>query len=83
MPLQQGLVKFNELYWIALIIIKKNKLCNIFFNVNHPSRHQKENGIIRSSSKEDTKKFMDFIYKDAELYMERKYNNFKKFFDNN
>ena len=60
----------------------KNK-CNIFFNVNHPSGHKKENGIIRSSSKEETKKFMDFIYKDAELYMERKYNNFKKFFDNN
>ena len=60
----------------------KNK-CNIFFNVNHPSGHKKENGIIRSSSKEETKKFMDFIYKDAELYIERKYNNFKKFFDNN
>lgn len=56
---------------------------NINFNVIHPSGANEKNGVIRSSSKKETKKFMDFIYKDAELYMERKYNNFKKFFDNN
>ena len=46
---------------------------NIHFKVNHPCGKKEENGIIRSHSKEEIKKFINYIYKDADLYMERKY----------
>ena len=47
---------------------------NIHFKVNHLFGTKEENGILRSHSKEDIKKFINYIYKDANLYMERKYN---------
>ena len=45
----------------------------IYFRVNHPFGKSELNGIIRSTSKEDIKNFINYIYKDANLYMERKY----------
>ena len=46
---------------------------NIDFKVNHPTGHSELNGIIRSSSKENIIKFINYIYKDADLYMKRKH----------
>lgn len=46
---------------------------DIHFNVNQPSGKNKENGLIRSKSKKEIEKFIKYIYKDAELYMERKH----------
>lgn len=46
---------------------------DIDFKVNHPTGHSELNGIIRSSSKSNIIKFINYIYKDAELYMERKH----------
>lgn len=53
---------------------------NIFISLSIPSGHKPENGLIRIEQKQAIKKFMNYIYKDADLYMERKYNKFKEFF---
>lgn len=60
----------------------KNK-CDINFNVNKISGHKEENRIIRSGSNQETKKFMDYIYRDADLYMKRKHNKFVEYFNKN
>lgn len=47
--------------------------------------HQKKdirNGLIRSFSNKENIKFMNYIYKDADLFMKRKYNKYKEFFKN-
>jgi len=36
--------------------------------------------LLRSSSNIETKKFFEYIYKDADLYMKRKYNKFIIYF---
>jgi intein/homing endonuclease len=56
----------------------KNKQ-NISFQVNKPSGKKELNGLIRSKSKNDIKNFINYIYKNAELYMERKYNKCLQF----
>lgn len=54
---------------------------DINFSVSYPSGKSKNNGLIRSFSKQENKKFMDYIYKNADLYMKRKYNKYIEFFD--
>ena len=49
-------------------------------NVNHPTDKNENNSIIRTTKKDNVKKFMDYIYKDADLYMERKRKKFEEFF---
>ena len=53
----------------------------IKFMVNQPTGKKEGNKIIRSHSKKECKKFMDFIYKDADLYMKRKKDKFKEYFE--
>ena len=54
----------------------------IIFHTNHPTGKSELNGLIRSGSNIQTKKFMEYIYKDADLYMDRKYQVFKEYFNN-
>lgn len=49
-------------------------------NVNHPTDKNENNSIIRTTKRDNVKKFMDYIYKDADLYMERKRKKFEEFF---
>ena len=46
---------------------------NIDLKVNHPTGKKELNGIIRTKSKSNIIKFINYIYKDANLYMERKH----------
>lgn len=46
---------------------------DINLNVNHPTGHSELNGLIRTHSKQNLIKFINYIYKDANLYMERKH----------
>lgn len=55
---------------------------DINFNVSHPSKKDIRNGLIRSFSNKENIKFMNYIYKDADLFMKRKYNKYKEFFKN-
>ena len=59
------------------------KTQNINFNVNKVRGKKDENALIRSSSNKENKKFMEYIYKDADLYMQRKYEKFLTFFKEN
>lgn len=54
---------------------------NIFTSLSVPTNHKPENGLFRIESKKGVKIFMEYIYKDADLYMERKYNKFQEFFN--
>lgn len=54
--------------------------CEIKFNVIILSGHDSRNGLIRSFSNKENKKFMEYIYKDADLFMKRKYDKYKEFF---
>lgn len=51
----------------------------IFFCLDIPKGHE-QNGLIRSHSKKENKKFMNLIYKDADLYLKRKFDKFQKFY---
>lgn len=50
-----------------------NNKQNIDLKVNYPSGKKELNGIIRTKSKSNITKFINYIYKDANLYMERKH----------
>ena len=54
--------------------------CEIKFNVIILSGHDSRNGLIRSFSNKENKKFMEYIYKDADLFMKRIYDKYKEFF---
>lgn len=61
-------------------LCKKLNSLDIHFHCNLVS--QKENNrLIRTSDRKEIKKFFDYIYKDADLYMERKHNRFIEFFN--
>ena len=59
------------------------KTQDINFNVNKACGKKDENALIRSGSNKENKKFMEYIYKDADLYMQRKYERFLTFFKEN
>lgn len=59
------------------------KTQDINFNVNKACGKKDENALIRSGSNKENKKFMEYIYKDADLYMQRKYEKFLTFFKEN
>lgn len=48
--------------------------------VNHPTNKNENNSLIRATKRADVKKIKDYIYKDADLYMERKRKKFEEFF---
>ena len=56
------------------------KQIGLKMNVNHPTNKNENNSIIRTTKRDNVKKFMDYIYKDADLYMERKRKKFEEFF---
>ena len=56
------------------------KNIGINFHVNMASGHE-NNKVVRSSDPIEVKKFVDFIYKNADLYMKRKYNKFINWFN--
>lgn len=45
------------------------------------SNASEKNKIVKFSSKKAVKRFFDFIYKDAEIYLDRKYNKVKKYYE--
>lgn len=47
---------------------------NIHFHVNQPTQKSVKNKVIRSGSNKELPKFINLIYKDADLYLERKRN---------
>lgn len=47
---------------------------NIHFHINQPLRKSKKNKIVRSGNNKELPKFINLIYKDADLYLERKKN---------
>jgi hypothetical protein len=55
---------------------------NIFTSLSVPTNRKQENGLFRVESKEAVRSFMNYIYKDADLYMERKYKKFEEYFAN-
>lgn len=59
------------------------KTQNINFNVNKVRGKKDENALIRSGSNKENKKFMEYIYKNADLYMQRKHEKFITFFKEN
>ncbi len=61
-------------------LIEYLKKQDINFHIDIP-KGQEKNRVVRSHSKKENKKFMDLIYKDADLYMERKYNKFKAYYE--
>lgn len=52
----------------------------IIFYLDIPKGHE-QNGLIRSHSKKENKKFMNLIYKNADLYLKRKLDKFQKFYE--
>lgn len=47
---------------------------NIHFHINQPFRKSEKNKIVRSGSNKELPKFINLIYKDADLYLNRKRN---------
>lgn len=47
---------------------------NIHFHINQPLRKSEKNKIVRSGNNKELPKFINLIYKDADLYLERKKN---------
>lgn len=47
---------------------------NIHFHINQPLRKSEKNKIVRSGSNKELPKFINLIYKDADLYLNRKRN---------
>lgn len=75
---------------LTVSIISSKKMCEemqkvlenngIYFNLNSPTGKSENNKIIRSKSYENCYNFMKYIYKDADLYMNRKKEIFLKYF---
>lgn len=61
----------------GLLKYLKNK--EIYFCLDIPKNHE-QNGIVRSHSMKENKKFMNLIYKDADLYLTRKLKKFQEFY---
>ena len=53
---------------------------NIKMYVNHPTGKKEENSIIRATKYDTVKKLSNYIYKNADLYMDRKYKIIQEFF---
>lgn len=47
---------------------------NIHFHINQPLRKSEKNKIVRSGNNKELPKFINLIYKDADLYLNRKRN---------
>ena len=47
---------------------------NIYFHINQPLRKSEKNKVVRSGNNKELPKFINLIYKDADLYLNRKRN---------
>lgn len=56
---------------------------NIHFHINQPFRKSEKNKVIRSGSNKELPKFINLIYKDADLYLERKKNKCNTYLNRN
>lgn len=57
--------------------LQENEGINL--HINKLTKKDERNSVIRTSNKNETKKFLEYIYKDADLKMERKYEIAVKF----
>ena len=53
---------------------------NISMHINHQSGTNEQNAVLRSHSKKEILKFKELVYKNAGLYMQRKYDKFIEYF---
>lgn len=61
-------------------IIKKSTQCNSY--ITHPERYTDNTYRLDSGGSRQVKRFCDWIYKDATIYLDRKYDLFKSYCSN-
>ena len=49
--------------------------------INHPSGKSELNSLVRTNNKKEIEKIMHFLYQEADLFLERKYNIFRSYFN--
>src|SRR3990167_95099 len=81
------LCKYKNGYWSVTIVGTKNicegiknylKFGNVSINTKN-SKTKHETWIWRTDSKNNIKNFLNYIYKDATIYLERKYQKYQEF----